>query len=111
MAYADYNDLIHITEDMLSSMVKEITGSYKIKYHPDPDSEPEKILEIDFTPPWRRISMMEELEKELGEPLPKDLDSKEAELFFDAQCKKHKVDCSHPRTTLRLIDKLVGRFL
>jgi lysyl-tRNA synthetase class 2 len=55
--------------------------------------------------------MMEELEKELGEPLPKDLDSKEAEAFFDAQCKKHKVDCSNPRTALRLIDKLVGRFL
>ena len=63
MAYADYNDLIHITEDMLSSMVKEITGSYKIKYHPDPDNEPEKVIEIDFSPPWRRISMMEELEK------------------------------------------------
>jgi len=38
MAYADYHDLIHITEDMLSSMVKEITGSYKINYHPDPDN-------------------------------------------------------------------------
>ena len=63
MAYADYNDLIQITEDMLSSMVRDITGSYKIKYHPDPDSEPEKVLEIDFTPPWRRISMMEGLEK------------------------------------------------
>jgi len=40
MAYADYDDLIKITEDMLSSMVKEITGSFIIKYHPDPDNEP-----------------------------------------------------------------------
>ena len=59
MAYADYDDLIRITEDMLSSMVKEITGSFIIKYHPDPDNKPEEVLEIDFTPPWRRISMME----------------------------------------------------
>jgi lysyl-tRNA synthetase class 2 len=40
MAYADYHDLIHITEDMLSSMVKELTGSFVIKYHPDPDNNP-----------------------------------------------------------------------
>jgi lysyl-tRNA synthetase class 2 len=61
MAYADFYDLIQITEDMLSKMVKEITGSFVIKFHPDPENEPEKVLNIDFTPPWRRISMMEEL--------------------------------------------------
>ena len=34
-AYADYNDLMKFTEDFLSSMVKHITSSYKIQYHPD----------------------------------------------------------------------------
>lgn len=65
MAYADYNDLLDLTEDMLSKMVLEITGSYIIKFHPDPEDNT-KVLNIDFTPPWRRISMMEELQKELG---------------------------------------------
>mgnify|MGYP001952332018 CR=1 FL=1 len=51
------------------------------------------------------------LEKELGVPLPKDIELKEAEQFYDEQGKKHKVDCSNPRTTIRLIDKLVGKFL
>ena len=74
MAYADYKDLLDLTEDLLSNMVKDLTGSYKIKIHPDP-LKPEKELEIDFSPPWRRISMLEELEKELGEELPKDLES------------------------------------
>ena len=36
MAYADYKDLLDLTEDMLSKLVKEVTGSYKIKIHPDP---------------------------------------------------------------------------
>ena len=67
MAYADYNDLMDLTEDMLSSMVKEISGSYKIKYHPQ-DVNPEKnekgeiiekVVEIDFTPPWKRIPMLQ----------------------------------------------------
>ncbi len=31
-AYADYNDLIQLTEDMVSGMAKEITGSYIVKY-------------------------------------------------------------------------------
>ena len=110
MAYSDYNDLLDLTEDMLSNMVKDLTGSYKIKIHPDL-THPEKELEIDFSPPWRRISMMEELEKCLGEPIPKDIESEEARIYFDTHAKKHHVDCSNPRTTTRLIDKLVGSFL
>jgi lysyl-tRNA synthetase class 2 len=35
MAYADFNDLMNITEDLLSKMVLELTGSYKLTYHPD----------------------------------------------------------------------------
>jgi len=55
-AYADYNDLMDLTEDMVSSMVKSIKGTYKIAYHADGPDKP--TVEIDFTPPWRRISMV-----------------------------------------------------
>ena len=49
-------------------MVKSITGSYKITYHPDgPEGQ---AYEIAFTPHFRRISMVEELEKALGVKLP-----------------------------------------
>lgn len=49
-------------------MVKHITGSYKVTYHPDgPEGQ---ACEIDFTPPFRKISMVEELEKALGMKLP-----------------------------------------
>ena len=49
-------------------MVKEICGSYKIKIHPELNSE--KELEIDFTPPFRRIDMMKGLEEELKVKFP-----------------------------------------
>lgn len=78
MAYADFNDLLNLTEHMLSKMVLDITGSYIIKHHPEGIENPDKVFEIDFTPPWRRISMMEELEAKLGEPVPKDITTEEA---------------------------------
>lgn len=34
MAYADYNDLMVLTETLLSGMVKSLKGSYKLTYHP-----------------------------------------------------------------------------
>ena len=55
-AYADYNDLMDLTEDMVRGMVKSIKGPYKIAYHADGPDKP--TVEIDFTPPWRRISMI-----------------------------------------------------
>ncbi|KAK8654653.1 hypothetical protein V6N13_107260 [Hibiscus sabdariffa] len=57
MAFADYNDLMELTEKMLSGMVKELTGVYKIKYHANGlDNDP---IEIDFTPPFRRLDMVD----------------------------------------------------
>lgn len=60
MAYADYEDLIKLTEELLSSLVKKIHGSYKFSFNPDGPGT-SRTIEIDFTPPFRRINMMEYL--------------------------------------------------
>nr|AEB77710.1 lysyl-tRNA synthetase [Antheraea pernyi] len=111
MAYADYNDLITITETMLSGMVKSIHGTYKVKYHPDGPSGEE--VEIDFTPPFARVPMIATLEKVLNVklPSPDKLDTAEANSLLSQLCEKHEVECPPPRTTARLLDKLVGEFL
>ncbi|CAK7337552.1 unnamed protein product [Dovyalis caffra] len=104
MAYADYNDLMELTEKMLSGMVKELTGGYKIKYHANGlDKEP---IEIDFTPPFRRIDMIEELEKVANLNIPKDLSSDEAIKYLVAACEKFEVKCPLLKRQL-----LVGHFL
>lgn len=106
MAYADYNDLLTITEDMVSGMVKSIHGSYKIKYHPlGPEGEE---VEIDFTPPFRRVPMIKTLEDILKVKLPDPdkLNTPEATQFLSDLATKHGVECPPPRTTARLLDKV-----
>ncbi|KAL8463334.1 hypothetical protein ACS0TY_033338 [Phlomoides rotata] len=109
MAFADYNDVMQLTEDMLSGMVKELTGGYIIKYHANGlDKDP---IEIDFTPPFRRIDMIDELEKMANLNIPKDLSSDEANKYLADACLKFDIKCPPPQTTTRLLDKLVGHFL
>lgn len=111
MAYADMHDLMDLTESLLSGLVKHITGGYKIKYHPEGKEGPE--LELDFTTPWKRFDMIEELEKQLNVKFPpgNELDTPETNKFLRDLCTKHNVDCSEPRTNARLLDKLVGEFI
>jgi len=111
MAYADYSDLIDLTEKLIAGMVKSIFGTYEVKYHPDGPEGQEWTL--DFTPPFRKVRMFPDLEKALGEKLPKptELHTEEARLHLDKLCAKNNVECSSPRTAARLLDKLVGEYL
>jgi len=121
MAYADYNDIMQMTEEMLSGMVLKFTGGYQIKYHPEGKDEVDKKTGkkltnkpewvIDFKPPFKKIDMIEELEKELKVKLPENLESEETRKMLDDLCVKHNVECAKPRSTSRLLDKLVGEFI
>src|SRR5687767_6397760 len=72
MAYADYEDVMEMTERMVSEMVRDITGSYKIQSHANGRDQPP--IAIDFAPPFRRIRLVPDLEAKLGVKFP-DLDT------------------------------------
>jgi len=110
MAYADYNDVMNMTEEMISGMVKQVTGDYKFKYHANGHDQPP--IEIDCTPPFRRISIFKGLEELAGVKLPSsDLASEETRLALIKICAEKGVNCPDPKTTSRLLDKLVGDFI
>jgi len=71
MAYADYNDLMDMTEDMLSKMVYAIHGKYELDYHPDGPENPDNVIKINFAKPFKRIPMMKGLGDALGIEMPK----------------------------------------
>jgi len=106
-AYADYNDLMTTTEEMISGIVKDITGGYTINYTAKPCGQP---VDIDFTPPFKRISMLEGLEEAMNEKLPA-LDDPGIDTQLIALLRKYDLECLAPYTTARLLDTLVGAFL
>jgi lysyl-tRNA synthetase class 2 len=55
-AYRDYNDMMALTEGIVSHLVHTICGNYRIEFGGEP---------LDFTPPWRKMSM-EDAVKELA---------------------------------------------
>ncbi len=56
-AFADYFDMMKLTEELLSSVCEKICGSTKIIY---------QSQEIDLSPPWRRATMHELVQEFTG---------------------------------------------
>ncbi len=55
-AYTDYNYQMEQFETLVSSVARDVTGDYKVTY---------QGTEIDFTPPWKRITLLGAL-KDIG---------------------------------------------
>ncbi len=51
-AYADYQDIMELTEEMITGLAQFLNGSTRLSYQGE---------EIDLSPPWRRISVRDSL--------------------------------------------------
>jgi lysyl-tRNA synthetase class 2 len=57
-AYADYRDLLGMTEEMISTVAGEVLGTTEVEYEGH---------KINLTPPWKRIAFLDSL-REAGVP-------------------------------------------
>lgn len=56
-AYADYNDMMQLTEQLFETLALELFGTTKLTF----TREEGKEITIDLKAPWRRLSMIESL--------------------------------------------------
>ncbi len=59
-AYADYNDVMAMTEELVAHVAIEVTGSAIIP------SSSEELPDIDLTPPWQRMDLREAIIENSG---------------------------------------------
>ncbi len=57
LAYADYNDIMTLTENIVSHVANAVLGTTKVTY---------QERAIDFTPPWPRKSMVDLIREKTG---------------------------------------------
>jgi len=56
-AYEDYNDMMNIAENLISTVANNVLGTTKLSY---------EGMDIDLTPGWRRVSMIDAIKEVTG---------------------------------------------
>ena len=74
-AYGDYTDMMDLTEKIISEIAQKVLGTMKITYEGQ---------EIDLTPPWPRLSMIEAVAKYTGQNFEGVTDVETARKMSDA---------------------------
>ena len=96
-AYNDYEGMMEITEQMISTVAEKVTGSMKVEFDG-------KVL--DFTPPWKRITMVDAI-KEYA-----DIDFTEVETDEEARqiAKANNVEIDETATRGHVISEMFEAF-
>lgn len=92
IAYKDYNFLMSLTEELFSYAAMKAVGSMKIPYGD---------TEIDLTPPWPRVPMLEALEKN-GVPTEVFTDPEKAKSWARA----NKIDIPNGSSMGKILDEI-----
>ncbi len=97
-AYADYNDVMSMLEEMVYEVSEQVLGASKVEFGGDV---------LDFQPPWPRSSLRQAIMKYSGIDFDKypDADSLRAEML------KLKMEVDPQKDRGRLIDELISTFV
>ncbi len=97
-AYADYNDVMNMLEEMIAEISRQVLGTDQIEFSGNT---------INLKPPWPRLTLREEIMKYSGIDFTRypDADSLRAEM------QKLKIEADPQKDRGRLIDELISTFV
>ncbi|WP_042353231.1 lysine--tRNA ligase [Bacillus massiliigorillae] len=78
-AYADYNDIMELTENLIAHIAQEVHGSMVIQYGEE---------QIDLTPKWTRLHMVDAVKQYCGVDFWKEMTKEEAQQL----AKEHNIE-------------------
>ena len=78
-AYADYNDIMDLTENLIAHIAKEVKGTTVVQYGE---------YEVDLTPRWKRIHMVDAVKEATGVDFWQHMTKEEAQ----ALAKEHGIE-------------------
>ncbi|MCE5218025.1 lysine--tRNA ligase [bacterium] len=97
-AYADYEDMMDLVEQLVCAMAQSANGSLEITYGE---------YEIDLTPPWRRIGLYESIREAAGV----DFSQIETDEAAREACKDLDVGNVSDQTLAGLLDRVFDRYV
>ncbi|MCQ6563689.1 lysine--tRNA ligase [Paenibacillus mendelii] len=97
-AYADYKDIMALTESLVAHIALEVLGSTKIEYQGQ---------EVDLTPAWRRVSMVDVVKETTGVDFGVQMSNEEAHRI----AKEHNVKVEPHMTFGHILNAFFEEFV
>ncbi|WP_211749430.1 lysine--tRNA ligase [Paenibacillus sp. Marseille-Q4541] len=97
-AYADYKDIMKLTENMVAHIAQEVLGTTKIDY---------QGREVDLTPDWRRVSMVDAVKEVKGVDFGAQMTNEEAHRL----AKEHNVPVEPHMTFGHILNAFFEEFV
>jgi len=97
-AYADYKDIMALTENMIAHIAQEVLGTQVIQY---------QGKEVDLTPQWRRVSMVDAVKEVTGVDFGVQMTNEEAHRL----AKEHKVPVEPHMTFGHILNAFFEQFV
>ncbi|MDQ0209235.1 lysine--tRNA ligase [Alkalicoccobacillus murimartini] len=97
-AYADYKDIMALTEGLISHIAEEVLGSKVVQYGE---------YEVDLTPEWRRVHMVDAIKEQTGVDFWQQMTDEEAR----ALAKEHKVPVKETMSYGHVVNEFFEHFV
>ncbi|MFA9458016.1 lysine--tRNA ligase [Halalkalibacter sp. AB-rgal2] len=97
-AYADYHDIMELTENLVAHIAKEVLGTTIVTYGDH---------EVDLTPRWKRVHMVDAIKEKTGVDFWQQLSDEEARQL----AKEHRVPVKETMTFGHVVNEFFEHFV